>query len=72
MSESGALLWIMIMRGSNQWNYIPAEEPCWKGEINLSFWLFCVAIGWQRKPTPQTQPEALPSPAGGNAKKGNG
>lgn len=46
---SPAVAWLMITRGPGQWNYIPAEAPCWKGEINFSLRWFSVVIGWQRK-----------------------
>jgi len=39
---------MIFMPGSVPWKYVKAEPPCWKGEVQISFWLFGVAIGWKR------------------------
>lgn len=35
--------WLMFVQGS-RWRYLPAEAPCWKGELQC--WRF--VMGWQR------------------------
>lgn len=42
------MIWLIVRANSSQWNYIPAEAPCWKGEINMSFRWASMTIGWQR------------------------
>lgn len=43
------MIWAIAKVGPGPWNYIPAEAPCWKAEINVSFRLFSLTFGWQRK-----------------------
>ena len=41
------MLWLMILKGPRDWQFIKAEGPCWKGEIRASFRWFSVVLGWQ-------------------------
>ena len=44
------LAWVIVRRGHDRWAYyIPAQGPCWKGEVGFSLWFVNMCIGWQRK-----------------------
>jgi len=42
------IAWVMLVRGPCEFRFIAAEEPCNKGEIDISLHWFHVVIGWQR------------------------
>lgn len=47
--QSRMLFWLMCSTGPGDWKWVPAEAPCWKGEVRLNFRLFNVVVGWQRQ-----------------------
>jgi hypothetical protein len=41
-------MWLLLQTGPTPWRYIPAEPPCQKGELRVSFRWFHVVLGWQK------------------------
>jgi hypothetical protein len=41
------MIWLIVMPGPSKWSYIKAEAPCWKAEVNMSFKLFSLTLGWK-------------------------
>ena len=43
------IAWLMLLRDPGTTRYVPAEAPCWKGELDLNLQAFHIVIGWQRE-----------------------
>ena len=42
-------LWVILVYGYYQFDYIKAAPPCNKGEINIPLGLCSIVLGWQNK-----------------------
>lgn len=46
------MIWLIVQRGRSKWAYTPADAPCWKGQIVVSFHWFWLCVGWHRGKEP--------------------